>query len=251
MTLSFVEQRRPPRNRQAIDGFGGSLVAGVRMFADLQVASVSVDIRRWLGTRRGAILEVGCGEQPYRRHVPPQCEYVGIDRSDIAGEFNVRDRRNVAYYDGDVFPVSDQRFDSIFHTDVIEHVYEARTFLSECHRSLRTGGEMFFTVPFQARYHYAPHDFFRYTPAALQRLLTEVGFENIEVRARGTDITVAAYKTAAVGFRWAYGDPLRKMLFVLTAPLTILALVIGHATSALSLGSCDDCIGYTVIARRA
>ena len=101
---------------------------------------------------------------------------------------------------------------------MLEHVYETSGFLNECRRVLKPGGEMFFTVPFQARYHFKPHDYFRYTPAALHRMLTDAGFADVTVAPRGNDIAVAAYKAAAVGFRWAYGGVVGKALFLLTLP---------------------------------
>lgn len=79
---------------------------------------------------------------------------------------------------------------------------------------------MFFTVPFQARYHFKPNDYFRYMPAALQRLLADSGVIDITIEPRGNDVTVAAYKVAAVGFRWAYGNSIETVLFLLTSPVT-------------------------------
>ena len=128
----------------------------------------------------------------------------------------------------------DAEFDSIFHTEVLEHVFDVKTLLSECRRVLRPGGEMLLTVPFQARFHYIPHDYWRFTPSALRRMLEEAGFEEIDVRPRGTDLTVAGYKGVGVTY---------------LAPVGALALGVGHLSLALRLGSPDDCLGYTVVCR--
>jgi hypothetical protein len=50
---------------------------------------------------------------------------------------------------------------------------------------LRPGGLLFFTVPFLWPLHDAPHDHYRYTPFALERLLSEAGFDEIELTPRG------------------------------------------------------------------
>ena len=108
---------------------------------------------------------------------------------------------------------------------------------------------MMFTVPFQARFHFAPHDYFRYTPSALQIRLKDAGFEDVQVAPRGTDVTVAAYKAAAVSFRWAYGGLATKLLFIVTSPMTVLVLTLAHISLLWRLGSPDDCLGYSVTAK--
>ncbi len=251
MTSSSIEARRPPRNAIAIDGgLRDWLVSRIKLFADLQVCSASRDAEAWLRQRRGSILDVGCGDRPYMRFVPKACRYVAIDQRGLSEDFKMERYPEVIYYSGLTFPVADAAFDSLFHTEVLEHVYETSGFLKECHRVLKPDGEMFFTVPFQARYHFQPHDYFRYTPAALQRMLADAGFADVAVAPRGNDITVAAFKAAAVGFRWAYCGAIGKALFLLTLPLTILALCVAHAATALRCGSDDDCLGYSVSARR-
>lgn len=133
---------------------------------------------------------------------------------------------------------------------MLEHIYQPGQFLAECRRVLKPSGDMFFTVPFQARYHYIPHDYFRYTPAALERLLREAGFQEVEVRPRGSDLTVAAYKNISVWFRWLRSGPAGMLAGILFAPLALPVLAWGALSLRSSLGSPDDCLGYTVTARR-
>jgi SAM-dependent methyltransferase len=251
MTMSgCAEARRPPRNSMARKkGLLTSLVQGLQLFADLQVCTVRRDVKAWLATRRGSLLEVGCGDRPYRSLVPPDCRYLGIDQDAMKDEFGMGSNEEVILYSGAVFPCQDGAFDSLFHTEVLEHVFHYREFLLECRRVLKPAGEMMFTVPFQARFHFAPHDYFRYTPSALRAMLAEAGFQEIEVAPRGSDITVAAYKTVAVAFRWAYGGPVGKLLFALTSPLTALLLAFAHLSILWRLGSADDCLGYSVTAK--
>lgn len=252
MSLDTAESRRPPRNALVPrNGVVATLLGQVQLIADLQVFTASRDARRWLARQRGALLEVGCGEQPYRRFVPPGCAYTGIDRAEAGSDFQMSALTDITYYSGSEFPVASNSMDALFHTEVLEHVLETRPFLSECARVLKPGSEMFFTVPFQARYHFKPHDYYRFTPAALAHLLTEHGFIPITVEPRGNDIAVAGYKVAAIPFRWAYEGPLGKVLFAATLPVTAIALLIAHAAMALRLGSTDDCLGYSVTARRA
>lgn len=225
----------------------GKLRFVARTFMDMQVASVVRHLRPWLQQRSGTLLEVGCGAQPYRHLVPAACRYTGLDGEEAEVHFNYR-LPDTVYYQGDTFPFEDGSFDSLFHTEVLEHVYHGGQFLAECRRVLKPSGLMFFTVPFQARYHYIPHDFFRYTPAALERMLGEAGFHHVEITPRGSDITVAAYKNMSVLYRWVQSGPGGMIAGILLSPLALPVLIVGWLSLRLSVGSRDDCLGYTVTA---
>jgi SAM-dependent methyltransferase len=246
METPLQESRRPPRNVQYRKGFFALVRRKLVRFADLQVASVEKGLGAWLAAQHGRLLEVGCGDQPYRRLVPSACIYRGLDIVDAKEGFDANTTPDVTTYAGGQFPFSDGSFDCLFHTDVIEHVYDFQLFLTECHRVLRKDGSIYFAVPFQARYHYIPFDYWRFTPASLQKLLEQAGFTNVVVKARGTDITVAMYKMVAVPFRWAYGNFFGKLGFILSAPFVIPMLAIAHLSSLWEWGSADDCLGFEV-----
>lgn len=225
----------------------GRLGFFLRRLFDLQVLSVLKHLIPWLSKRCGQLLEVGCGAQPYRGFVPPGVTYQGLDWSG-AGENFGYSAPDTAYYEGGRFPFEDASFDAVFHTEVIEHVYDLRTFLAECRRVLRPGGEFFFTVPFQARYHYIPHDFWRLTPASIELLLGAAGFKDLRIECRGSDITVAAYKVLSLGYRWLQGNLMAKILGLFFMPISLFSLLVGHLSMRFKFGSPDDCLGYAVIA---
>lgn len=237
----------PVSNNPPGDTIAGKLRFLIRSLLDMQVASVLRHLRPWLKERSGTLLEVGCGAQPYRHMVPATCRYTGLDWEQAETHFNYQIPDTV-YYSGEIFPFADGSFDNLFHTEVLEHVYHAGAFLAECRRVLKPSGTMFFTVPFQARYHYIPHDFFRYTPAALERMLSEAGFRNFEIRPRGSDITVAAYKNISVLYRWLQAGLAGKIAAILLLPIAVPVLIVGWLSLRLSIGSNDDCLGYTVTA---
>ena len=242
------EHFQPPPNRPDDQGLRATFERAARRVLDLQVRTVERDVSRWLPQRTGRVLEVGCGLQPYRRYLPPEVAYVGLDWAGAGQGFGYS-VPDVVHYDGGRFPFGDSEFDSIFHTEVLEHVLDARTLLSECRRVLRPGGEMLLTVPFQARFHYIPHDYWRFTPSALRQMLEEAGFEQIDIRSRGTDVTVAGYKSVGVTYRLLSGSALQKISGALLAPVGAIALGVAHLSLALCIGSSDDCLGYTVVCR--
>ncbi|MGI6240902.1 MAG: putative S-adenosylmethionine-dependent methyltransferase [Candidatus Omnitrophica bacterium ADurb.Bin292] len=239
----FPSPANLPPDKAPLGQFGFLL----RRLLDMQVSSVLEHLLPWLSKRCGHLLEVGCGAQPYRDFVASGVTYQGLDWVG-AGENFGYSAPDTVYYEGGRFPFEDASFDAVFHTEVIEHVYDLRTFLAECRRVLVTEGELFFTIPFQARYHYIPHDYWRLTPAAIERLLLEAGFERITIRSRGTDISVAAYKILSLTFRWLGGGLIQKILGILMLPCACIGLLAGHASLAWKLGSEDDCLGYAVTA---
>ncbi len=251
MTYSGKKEGLPPvANNPPGNTITGKIRFLARSFLDMQVASVYRHLQPWLKKRSGTLLEVGCGAQPYRHLVPADCRYTGLDWEQAETHFNYR-LPDTVYYDGGQFPFADASFDNLFHTEVLEHVYYAGQFLGECSRVLKPSGTMFFTVPFQARYHYIPHDYFRYTPAALERMLHEAGFRRIEITPRGSDITVAAYKNMSLFYRWLRSGPLGLIAALLSAPLALPVLIVGWLSLRLSVGSHDDCLGYTITAEKS
>jgi SAM-dependent methyltransferase len=247
MNRTKSEGLAPVSNNPPGDTIIGKLRFFIRTVLDMQVASVYRDLSFWLKKRSGTVLEVGCGAQPYRHLVPSTCRYTGLDWEQAEAHFNYR-LPDTIYYSGEHFPFEDGSFDNLFHTEVLEHVYHAGQFLAECRRVLKPSGTMFFTVPFQARYHYIPHDFFRYTPSALERLLMEAGFHRVDIRPRGSDITVAAYKNISIIYRWLMSGPVGMIVGILFFPFAVPVLILGQMSLRCDMGSTDDCLGYTVTA---
>jgi SAM-dependent methyltransferase len=157
------------------------------------------------------------------------------------------------YFEGDNWPVGASSADFVLCTETMEHVPEPNAFLSEAHRCLASGGTLLITVPFAARWHFIPYDYWRYTPSGLQRLLAAAGFSDIHVYARGNAVTVACYKAMALILRLvmpqdhglAAGLILRLFGLLLLPLLLLLALV---ANISLSGQGGDDCLGYTAVA---
>jgi SAM-dependent methyltransferase len=222
-----------------------------RSLFDVKLASIFVSIRDILPSVRGDVLEVGCGNQPYRflfRHA----SYRAIDHT-RARAFVPSPRPDVTYYEGDTFPVCDESQDFVFHSEVLEHVENPDRFLAECHRVLRPGGRLLFTVPLNYRFHYIPYDYFRYTPSGLHLVLTRTGFRNISVVAQGTDVTTACHKILSIFFRLLREDVampwrvLRGLMTIAVLPFLAIVHLVG-LFSLLGAGSPNDPLGYLVVA---
>ncbi|MFZ0052732.1 MAG: class I SAM-dependent methyltransferase [Desulfobaccales bacterium] len=239
----------PPPNLAPGNTLKSRLLYSLRTLLDLQITSVLRALKPWLAGLKGNVLEVGCGAQPYRHLIPGSCAYLGLDWYMAQAVFGYR-AEDLVYFDGRKFPLKEGSFDNLFHTEVLEHINDPFRFLRECHRVLKPGGSLFFSVPFQARYHYIPHDYWRFTPAGLEILLAGAGFSDWNITPRGNDIVVAAYKVFSLGFRWLSSQGRLRLLGLIFAPVAGLALMAGHLFLRLSVGSPDDCLGYNVRARK-
>jgi SAM-dependent methyltransferase len=231
------------------------LIGGLRRMFDLQAASIWKDLSAELPSIRGAAVDVGCGAQPYRSLFRDDVKYVGIDTADAEARFGyaVPDTK---YFQGSTWPLEDESVDFVLCTETLEHVLDSRAFLGEAARCLPPGGKILLTVPFAARWHYIPYDYWRFTPSSLEHLLKGAGFTDISVYARGNAVTIACYKSMALILVLLM--PQDKSLLagvalrVLGLPLIPLFLVLGGIGNlSLSGQGGDDCLGYTAVARKA
>jgi SAM-dependent methyltransferase len=228
-------------------------MSAVRRAFDLQAASIWRDLAPELRAVEGTVLDVGCGAQPYRPLLPHGARYMGIDTERAEEDFGYAVPDTV-YFEGDEWPVESGSIEVVLCTETLEHVLEPLTFLAEAHRCLRPEGRLLMTVPFAARWHFVPYDFWRFTPSGLEYLLEQSGFTGIAVYARGNAATVAAYKAMALFLPLLLPQsrrPVRQLVRVLalpTIPIVALTALIGRLT-LLGRGG-DDCLGYTVIADR-
>jgi SAM-dependent methyltransferase len=124
----------------------------------------------------GRMLDFGCGTKPYQRFIDVR-EYIGLEiKSD-----ELHDSGSAAdvFYDGNTIPFGDDQFDSVFSSEVFEHVFNLEQILQELHRVLKPGGNMVITLPFVWEEHSVPYDFARYTSFGITWLLEKNGFEII------------------------------------------------------------------------
>lgn len=166
--------------------FGSSPLSRVafklRCVVDLQLGSIWSFIGPKLALLKGNLLDVGCGEMPYRTFLPKHIDYVGIDVPQ-AGAFSMQGHEEIISFDGYHIPFPDATFDTVLCTEVLEHSPEPAALIAEIGRVLKPGGTLIATVPFSARVHYAPHDFHRFSKYALAKMLG--AFPDVSIEERG------------------------------------------------------------------
>ncbi len=138
---------------------------------------------------RNDILDYGCGNKPYE-WLFDCTNYVGVD-IEVSGHPNSNKRADY-FFDGHQLPFADNSFDGVLASEVFEHVFDLDQALSEISRVLRPGGKLLATCPFVWSLHEQPYDYARYTPYALVSILNRLGFSEISVSKRGSEVETIA-----------------------------------------------------------
>ena len=225
-----------------------------RLVLDFQTITVYRHLQEFLPKMQGKVLDIGCGQSPYKHLLTSQTtQYYGVDIEEANQRFDYKNSR-IIHFDGQNIPFNDSFMDGFICTEVLEHIQEPEKFIAEIYRVLKLGGIGIVTVPWSARYHYIPYDYYRYTPSTLNRLFQD--FSSIKIVPRGTDITVIVSKMIVVYFRDLQSPKkfipwlLKFLLDLVLCPFFIVAILIGHLSLAFRLGSKDDPLGYTIFLQK-
>lgn len=222
-----------------------------RLLADFQVRTVYKHLLTFLPLAKGKLLDIGCGQSPYRHlFVPLGVKYVGIDIEE-AKNFGY-ERADIIHFDGLTIPFESESFDTIICTEVLEHTPNPELLIAEMYRVLKKEGAAFISVPWSARTHYMPHDYHRFTPTRLAVLFEK--FQNVSVVARGNDINTISAKVIVVYLRqlaalrnikhslWL----IRLLGSLVGLPFVALSLFVGHFSLIFRIGSESDPLGYSI-----
>jgi SAM-dependent methyltransferase len=222
-----------------------------RLVVDFQTLTALPDLRRVLPGFKGEVLDVGCGQSPYKFLLNQnQTKYQGIDIAE-AMRFNYSNP-DVVSFNGEDIPFEDGKFDGMICTEVLEHVEKYQKLIDEMHRVMKTGATGLVTVPWSARYHYIPWDFFRFTPSSLKTMFSK--FSEVRITNRGTDFTVIANKVIVIFIRnllpvekWKY---LFAPFWILLTPILAFTTLIGHLSLWFNFGTDEDPLGYTIVVKK-
>ncbi|RYZ19647.1 MAG: class I SAM-dependent methyltransferase, partial [Chitinophagaceae bacterium] len=142
-------------------------------------------ISRFAPNLKGKLLDFGCGQKPYYSLFTVD-EYIGIDFEN-PGHPHANEAIDV-FYNGKNIPFANNTFDSIFTSEVFEHVFNLPEIITELHRVLKPGGQLLISCPFAFCEHEQPNDYARYTSFAMRHMLQQKGFEVIEQVKTGNSI---------------------------------------------------------------
>jgi SAM-dependent methyltransferase len=244
------EQFKPISNTPPTS-FVGKIKFFGRMILDLQILTIFRDIKKNVPSFKGNVLDVGCGQSPYKYLLDTsQTDYKGVDILE-ADKFDYNNSE-ITHFNGENIPFEDEMFEGVICTEVLEHVQNYQKLINEMYRVMKKDGKGIITVPWSARYHYIPYDFFRYTPSSLKTMFSQ--FSNVKIQNRGTDIANIANKIIVLWFRNLFPSQLWQWIFVpvwvLLSPILGIVVLIAHLSLWFNLGSDEDPLGYTVLVKK-
>ncbi len=176
-------------------------------------------IKENLGCFEGSLLDVGCGQMPYKSLLlsPPAkvIEYIGLDFVDSSIHQNKPD---IIWNEGKI-PLDSDSIDCAICTEVFEHCPEPEAVMTEINRVLKKNGRLFFTVPYLWPLHEVPYDEYRYTPFSLKRHLINSGFAEVRLEALGGWDASLAQLLGLWVRRRPMGERKRKVLSAIIFPL--------------------------------
>jgi SAM-dependent methyltransferase len=141
----------------------------------------------------GAVLDVGCGGQPFRALVESnQRPYVGMDV--------VQNTNNTVAVFGDLEHVepATATYPLVLCTEVLEHVADIDLAFRGLRRLLVPGGIAILTVPFLFPVHMEPYDYRRLTEYGIARLAADHGCDVVSCVRLGTAADAVATLIADV-----------------------------------------------------
>lgn len=226
----------------------------IRCLFDLQLKTIVDFLRPELARISSTVLDIGAGNAPWRYFLAKEVKYTGLDIKN-ANEFNMQQNDAIIYYSGDIFPFLENQFNHALCIEVLEHIFNTETFLSEIYRCLAPNGKLILTIPWSARRHHLPYDYFRFTPEALEQLFKNKGFVDIEIAERGNDFAVLFNKTLC-SIQGLFSPP-PKIMWLISLPLALTLLpslllffALAHLTMKLNIKSCFDPLGFSLTAKK-
>jgi SAM-dependent methyltransferase len=185
-----------------------------------------IHIRTQAKMLKGILLDFGCGRKPYKNLFQVE-KYIGVD-IEVSGHSHALSEIDV-YYDGSTIPFPDGHFNSIFCSEVLEHVFEIDSTLIELNRVLKKNGKLLFTVPFVWNDHEIPYDYGRYSTYGLTYLLEKHGFKIIEIN-KSTNFIETLFQLGILYVHQLIKTPFKilNMVFniLLISPFTVLGIIL-------------------------
>jgi len=222
----------------------------------------------WIATTLSALpegsslLDVGAGECAYK----PFCTHLKYLAQDIAeydgtgdGEGLQTGRWDTSRLDFicDLYDIpEDRQFDTVFCSEVLEHVVDPVRALEKMARLTRPGGRVIITAPFNSITHFAPYHYCTGFSRYFYRLHFErLGFEVEELTANGGYFDVMDQELGRLGrvrrkFKAGLRDPLTPVVMLLAR--LIARLIARYDGPRMERRSAElQTFGWHVIARKA
>jgi SAM-dependent methyltransferase len=129
---------------------------------------------------KGRLLDIGAGRLTHQKMLSPLVDsYISLDKFLSHPELDLlADLLNG-------LPFKDESFDSIFCSQVLEHLFDPKRALKEIYRILKKDGYLILSVPHLSYIHGAPEDYLRYTSYGIKNLFEEARLVTVKIEGCG------------------------------------------------------------------
>lgn len=218
----------------------------LRLCIDTPHRSLIDGIRPALSQFKGSVLDVGAGSMFYRQLLSNDVRYRALELQPQDGSDFGWEDLDIDLYDGKIMPYENESFDHVMCFEVLEHTEDPQLLLSEIARVLKRDGVAILSIPFAAKWHYIPYDYWRFTPSGIQKILDAVPNISLEhLYRRGGDVTVAFHMMTVVLVGLLFqSNVFFKLIGLLLSPLAFLCGVIANCAEIFDWGAPENTLGY-------
>jgi SAM-dependent methyltransferase len=130
-------------------------------------------LNKWGQEEREVILDLGCGDSPFRCFFSDAKEYIRVDRITIDKEVIKGDVLNI--------PCANNSVNTVLLFQVLADLPQPILGLQEIWRVMKPGGHLIVFESMCYPEHDMPDDYFRIMPAGIEYLAIQVGFQSAEI----------------------------------------------------------------------
>lgn len=186
-----------------------------------------------IASASGLVLDIGSADRWIKQHLPSDTTYWSLDYPVTVSNFY--ESKPDVFGDAGQLPFADNTFNSIICLEVIEHLPEPLSAMTEIARTLKPGGEAWVSMPFMYPIHNAPFDFQRFTEHGLRENFGKAELDILEIYGEGHAIRTAGLLLALSIAGGAYEEATSKLRRVLFVPALLSVLIVNISALLASL----------------
>ena len=204
----------------------------LRRFLDLQFDSIMHCFELLVPSKNfKSILDIGSGQSPYKNYFNNFDKFESVD-SDASMNATYRSLNQIQH----------QKYDLILLIETLEHIADPQTLLENIHALMKPNSELWISVPFAARYHPCPEDYYRWTSNGLKYLLEKNNFRIQKLLIRGNSLHTLVSKFNFLVFKY-------RPISLIFLPVNILFIVLLKIFCRIITSKETDPLGYFICAQ--
>lgn len=173
---------------------------------------------------KGSVIDIGCGEKPYKQYFRETENYTGIDYSDYSKNPEFSSEKpdyffKRSYSKDYLLPFKDHSFNHAVAFQVLEHHPSPETMIKEMVRITANEGFILLSFPFIWPLHEEPNDYYRFTEYLIADLLKKDNCEIVTTKRQGSLLSVISLLVNEGLISFSQHNLFTRLLSILLFPL--------------------------------